>query len=463
MYKIDFQTPIHIHFIGIGGISMSGLAEVLIDRHFPVSGSDMKASDITAHLEGIGARVAIGQRAENITDDIDLVVYTAAIHEDNEEFAAAKAKGLPMMTRAALLGQIMDNYARSIAVAGTHGKTTTTSMMADILLQGKMDPTISVGGMLDQIGGNIHVGQSDVFLTEACEYTNSFLEFHPLYSIILNVEEDHMDFFKDIDDIKHSFHVFASQTAKDGLIIINGDMEHTEDILSGLSQKAVTFGLDAKNDYTAREISYDQEGNGSYTLVIRGEEICRVSLRVKGVHNVMNSLAAIACARDMGLSMEQILAGLLTFTGTHRRFEYKGHIGDVIVIDDYAHHPTEIQATLNAAREYPHDKLWVVFQPHTYTRTKAFLPQFAEVLSHADHVILADIFAAREPDTGMVSSMDIVNLMKDTGCDVRYFPTFKEIEDYLLAHVQGRDLLITMGAGDVVKVGEELLAKTAEK
>ena len=275
MYKIDFQTPIHIHFIGIGGISMSGLAEVLIDRHFPVSGSDMKASDITAHLEGIGARVAIGQRAENITDDIDLVVYTAAIHEDNEEFAAAKAKGLPMMTRAALLGQIMDNYARSIAVAGTHGKTTTTSMMADILLQGKMDPTISVGGMLDQIGGNIRVGQSDVFLTEACEYTNSFLEFHPLYSIILNVEEDHMDFFKDIDDIKHSFHVFASQTAKDGLIIINGDMEHTEDILSGLSQKAVTFGLDAKNDYTAREISYDQEGNGSYTLVAADEEIMR--------------------------------------------------------------------------------------------------------------------------------------------------------------------------------------------
>ncbi len=463
MYKIDFQKPIHIHFIGIGGISMSGLAEILIDRHFPVSGSDMKASDITAHLTGIGARIAIGQRAENITDDIDLVVYTAAIHEDNEEFAAAKAKGIPMMTRAALLGQIMDNYARSIAVAGTHGKTTTTSMLADILLSGSMDPTVSVGGMLDQIGGNIRVGQSDVFLTEACEYTNSFLEFHPLYSIILNIEEDHMDFFKDIDDIKHSFHIFASQTAPDGQIIINGDMTHTADILNGLPQKAITFGLNADNDYTAKDISYDREGNGSYTLVVRGEELGHISLKVKGAHNVMNSLAAIACSRAIGLSMEQITNGLLAFSGTHRRFEQKGTIGDVIVIDDYAHHPTEIRATLNAAREYPHDELWVVFQPHTYTRTKAFLPQFAEVLSRADHVILADIFAAREPDTGMVSSMDIVNLMKDTGCDVHYFPTFGEIEDYLLAHVKGHDLLITMGAGDVVKIGEELLAKTAGK
>ena len=463
MYKIDFQKPIHIHFIGIGGISMSGLAEILIDRSFPISGSDMKASDITGHLTNIGARIAIGQRAENITDDIDLVVYTAAIHEDNEEFAAAKTKGIPMMSRAELLGQIMDNYARSIAVAGTHGKTTTTSMLTHILLQGQMDPTVSVGGMLDRIGGNIRVGQSDVFLTEACEYTNSFLAFHPLYSIILNVEEDHMDFFKDIDDIKHSFHIFASQTAPDGQIIINGDMSHTADILAGLSQKVITFGLGADNDYTARDISYDNEGNGSYTLVVRGEEIGRITLKVKGSHNIMNSLSAIACSRAIGLSMEQILAGLLSFTGTHRRFEYKGNIGDVIVIDDYAHHPTEIQATLNAAREYPHDKLWVVFQPHTYTRTKAFLPQFAEVLSKADHVILADIFAAREPDTGMVSSMDIVNLMKDTGCDVHYFPTFGEIEEYLLSHVKGHDLLITMGAGDVVTIGEELLKKTAEK
>lgn len=460
MYTINFQKPIHIHFIGIGGISMSGLAEILLDRKFTVSGSDMKASEITEHLGKIGARIAIGQRAENITDDIDLVVYTAAIHEENEEFAAAKNKNIPMMTRAALLGQIMDNYARSIAVAGTHGKTTTTSMLTHILLQGQLDPTVSVGGMLDRIGGNIRVGQSNVFLTEACEYTNSFLEFHPLYSIILNVEEDHMDFFKDLEDIKHSFHLFASQTAPDGLIIINGDMEHTDDILKDLPQKAITFGLNGDNDYTATDISFDKEGNGSYQLVVNGENMGPVSLKVKGRHNIMNSLAAIACARALGLPMKQILTGLLSFGGTHRRFEYKGNIGDVIVIDDYAHHPTEIKATLTAAREYPHDELWVVFQPHTYTRTKAFLHQFAEVLTLADHVVLADIYAAREPDTGMVSSRDIVNLLKEAGTDVYYFPTFGEIEDFLLSQVKGHDLLITMGAGDVVNIGEDILRKT---
>ena len=460
MYTINFQKPIHIHFIGIGGISMSGLAEILLDRKFTVSGSDMKASEITEHLGKIGARIAIGQRAENITDDIDLVVYTAASHEENEEFAAAKNKNIPMMTRAALLGQIMDNYARSIAVAGTHGKTTTTSMLTHILLQGQLDPTVSVGGMLDRIGGNIRVGQSNVFLTEACEYTNSFLEFHPLYSIILNVEEDHMDFFKDLEDIKHSFHLFASQTAPDGLIIINGDMEHTDDILKDLPQKAITFGLNGDNDYTATDISFDKEGNGSYQLVVDGENMGPVSLKVKGRHNIMNSLAAIACARALGLPMKQILTGLLSFGGTHRRFEYKGNIGDVIVIDDYAHHPTEIKATLTAAREYPHDELWVVFQPHTYTRTKAFLHQFAEVLTLADHVVLADIYAAREPDTGMVSSRDIVNLLKEAGTDVYYFPTFGEIEDFLLSQVKGHDLLITMGAGDVVNIGEDILRKT---
>lgn len=353
MYTIDFQKPIHVHFIGIGGISMSGLAEILLNRHFTVTGSDMQASDMTKHLEETGAKVVIGQKAENITDDIDLVVYTAAIHESNEEFAAAKNKGIPMMTRAALLGQIMANFAKSIAVAGTHGKTTTTSMLTHILLQADTDPTVSVGGMLDRIGGNIRVGHSDLFLTEACEYTNSFLEFYPLYSIILNVEEDHMDFFKDIEDIKNSFHKFASQTAKDGLIIINGDMGHTDFILNGLGQKHVTFGLNPDNDYTAADITFDKEGNASYNLIAHGQEKGRITLKVKGRHNVMNSLAAIACTEAIGLPFDTIRKGLLSFGGTHRRFEYKGSLGDVTVIDDYAHHPTEIRATLSAAKDYP--------------------------------------------------------------------------------------------------------------
>jgi len=460
MYQIDFNKPIHIHFMGIGGISMSGLAEILIKEGFSISGSDIHTSDIIKHLEDKGAKVYLSQTADNITDDIDLVVYTAAINFDtNEEYKEAIRRNIPVMKRATLLGQMMHNYQNAIAVSGTHGKTTTTSMLTHILLQADTDPTVSVGGMLDRIGGNIRVGHSDLFLTEACEYTNSFLEFYPLYSIILNVEEDHMDFFKDIEDIKNSFHKFASQTADDGLIIINGDMEHTDFILNGLAQKHVTFGLNPENDYTATDIAFDKEGNASYNLVAHGEPKGRIALNVKGCHNVMNSLAAIACTEAIGLPLDAIRKGLLSFGGTHRRFEYKGSLGDVTVIDDYAHHPTEIRATLSAAKDYPHDELWVIFQPHTYTRTKAFLPEFAKALEQADHIVLADIYAAREVDTGEVSSKDVMKLLQEDGQDVHYFPSFEEIKDFVKAHVKGHDLLITMGAGNVVEIGEELLAE----
>ena len=459
MYKINFEKPVHVHFIGIGGISMSGLAEILLKEGFTISGSDNKESALTDHLEKLGAKVFYGQKASNIISGIDVVVYTAAIHPDNEEFAEAVKQNLPMLTRAELLGQLMTNYDVPIAISGTHGKTTTTSMLSHILLAGELDPTISVGGILKAIGGNIRVGNSEYFVTEACEYTNSFLEFYPLYSIILNVEEDHMDFFKDIEDIKNSFHKFASQTADDGLIIINGDMGHTDFILNGLSQKHVTFGLNPENDYTATDIAFDKEGNASYNLVAHGEPKGRIALNVKGCHNVMNSLAAIACTEAIGLPLDAIRKGLLSFGGTHRRFEYKGSLGDVTVIDDYAHHPTEIRATLSAAKDYPHDELWVIFQPHTYTRTKAFLPEFAKALEQADHIVLADIYAAREVDTGEVSSKDVMKLLQEDGQDVHYFPSFEEIKDFVKAHVKGHDLLITMGAGNVVEIGEELLAE----
>lgn len=459
MYTINFNKPIKVHFIGIGGISMSGLAQILLDRGFGISGSDLHASELTEHLSSMGALIHIGQKAENITDDIDLIVYTAAIHEDNPEFRAAKSKGIPMISRATLLGQIMANYPCSVAVSGTHGKTTTTSMLTHILLSGDTDPTVSVGGILDRIGGNIRVGKSDIFLTEACEYTNSFLEFYPLYSIILNVEEDHMDFFKDIEDIKHSFAAFASQTLEGGLIIINGDIPFIDELLAGIPRDHITFGLSPENDYSARDISYDKAGNGSYTLSIHGQDVVRVNLKVKGLHNIMNSLASIACATSIGLPMDVILSGLASFTGTHRRFEVKGHIGDVVIVDDYAHHPTEIKATLTSAKNLAHDEIWLVFQPHTYTRTLAFLPQFAEVLSMADHIILSDIYAAREPDTGLVSSEDIKKLLMEAGSDVYYLPSFSEIEAFLLDHIKGNDIIITMGAGDVYLVGENLLAK----
>lgn len=457
MYKMDFNQPCHIHFIGIGGISMSGLAEILLEEGFVVSGSDNQESDIVSSLRANGATVAIGQKAANITSDIDVCCYTAAIHEDNEEYQAVVSNNIPMLSRAELLGQMMQNYNQAVCISGTHGKTTTTSMLSHILLKTELNPTISVGGILDAIEGNIRVGGPDIFLTEACEYTNSFLSFFPTISAILNVEEDHMDFFKDIDDIRNSFHAFARLLPKKGLLVINGDIEKLSSITKGVSCRIITFGTDEKNDYTAANIEYNELGYCSYDLYYKDECILHIDLSVGGEHNIYNSIAAVLIARELGISDDAITSGLLSFTGTKRRFEYKGKMGEVTVIDDYAHHPTEIKATLDAATRYPHNDTWVVFQPHTFSRTKAFLTEFAEALSLADHVVLADIYAAREVDTGEISSKDILNLLLKAQVDAYYFPSFEEIENFLLKKCKKNDLLITMGAGNVILIGENLI------
>ena len=457
MYKIDFQKPIHIHFIGIGGISMSGLAEILLEEGFTVSGSDTKESPLTKKLESEGARISYGQRAENITAGIDCVVYTAAINRSNPELIEAVARKIPMLTRAELLGQLMKNYDMPIAVSGTHGKTTTTSMISHILLEGDLDPTISVGGILKAIGGNIRVGNSETFITEACEYTNSFLHFFPKIAVILNIEEDHLDFFKDIEDIRHSFHQFAALLPSDGTLVINGDIQDYPEIYAGLDCHVITYGSSADFDYSAGNISYDESGNVSFDLIKYGEKADRIRLSVTGDHNVSNALASIAVGELLHIPAETIKNGLLAFTGTDRRFEYKGEFNGVTVVDDYAHHPTEIAATLKAARHYPHNNVWCVFQPHTYTRTKAFFHEFAEALSHTDHLVLADIYAARETDTLGISSADLAEEAAKLGTDTHYFPSFEEIEEFLRANCRSGDLLITMGAGDVVKVGEDLL------
>ena len=458
MFQINYNNPIHVHFMGIGGISMSGLAEVLFDRGFTVSGSDNTPSDITKHLENLGIKISYPQSSENITDNIDLVVYTAAIHPDNPEFVAAKEKNIPMLNRAQLLGQIIDHYNRSICVAGTHGKTTTTSMVAQILLRGKDDPTISVGGILDAIHSNIHVGSSDLFLAEACEYTNSFHQFYPKYSIILNVEEDHMDFFHDLKEIQESFHKFATNTSDDGAVIIGGEIQNRRDIVRDLKCKVITFGFSDSYDYYPMDITYDEKGCASFTPVGFHKELPRITLHVPGKHNIGNALASIALAMEMNLPYEEITLGLSDFGGAHRRFEYKGNYNGATVIDDYAHHPTEISASLAAARNYSHNRLIVVFQPHTYTRTKAFLDDFAKALSVADQVILAKIYAAREDDIYGVSSKDIQSRIQALGTPCEYFETFEEIEKYLQKNLIQNDLLITMGAGNVVKVGEDLLS-----
>ncbi|NLL80423.1 MAG: UDP-N-acetylmuramate--L-alanine ligase [Clostridiales bacterium] len=457
MYQIDFKNKIHIHFIGIGGISMSGLAEILLEEGFPVSGSDTKASALTDQLKEKGAIVCIGQTADNITPDIDLVVYTAAVHPDNAEYAAAKNAGLPMLSRAELLGQLMRNYQTPVAVSGTHGKTTTTSMISEILLQAGTDPTLSIGGILKSINGNVRIGKSGYFVTEACEYTNSFLNFFPKISIILNIEADHLDFFKDLDDIRSSFRRFAALLPADGTLIINGDIENVSEIFEGLSCQVITFGHSETCDYYPSDIVYDELAHPSFTLNSRKNGSRRLSLSVPGEHNVMNALAAAALADLLSIEKTDTDAALLHFTGTDRRFEYKGSIGGVTVIDDYSHHPTEITAALKAAANYPHKTLWCVFQPHTFTRTKAFLKEFALALSLADKVVLADIYPARETDNLGISSKTLLEELKALGCDCYYFPSFDEIENFLLEKCTTGDLLITMGAGDIVKIGENLL------
>lgn len=458
MYQIDFKKPIYVHFIGIGGISMSGLAEILMNEGFRVSGSDMKSSELTDNLEKKGAVISIGQKAENISDP-DLVVYTAAIHPDNPEYAEAVKKGIPMLSRAELLGEIMANYGEAVNVSGTHGKTTTTSMITDIMLEAGKEPTVTVGGMLDAIGGNIKIGKRDLFIAEACEYTNSFLSFHPTIAVILNVEADHLDFFKDIDDIRSSFKRFALTLPQDdrGYLIINGDIRDVSYFTDAVKCGCLTFGKAPGCDLTAADIEFDDKACASYSLIVKGENKGRVVLSVPGEHNVYNSLAAIGVGLRLGIGLDTIIRALKGYTGTKRRFELKGNVRGFDVIDDYAHHPQEIEATLKAAAMYPHKKLFVVFQPHTYTRTKALLNEFADALCGADEVILADIYAAREKNTIGISSGDLADLIAEKGGRSVYIPDFESIKEYIYDNVKEGDLLITMGAGNVVDIADQLI------
>ncbi len=458
MYKIDFNNPGHAHFIGIGGISMSGFAELLLQAGFTVSGSDRAPSKITRHLEELGIQIVYEQVAKNITKDIDFVVYTAAISADNPEFACAKETGIPMMSRAVIIGQIMKNYSTAIAVSGTHGKTSTTSIASHILLEADMDPTISVGGILPAINGSIRVGESGNFITEACEYTNSFLNFHPTVGIILNIEADHLDFFKDLDDIRNSFRQFAQLIPAHGTLIINADIENYQEITDGLSCRVITYSVDnPEADFSATDISYDAMGCGGFTLLNHGTKKEHYQLGVVGKHNISNTLSCLALASLYNIPADTIQSGLAKYSGTDRRFQHKGEYAGATIIDDYAHHPTEIRATLTSAKNYPHETLWVAFQPHTYSRTKSLLVDFADSLVLADKVVLADIYSAREKDPGDISSKDLANLLEQRGTEVFYLGSLDEIEKFFKKNLVNGDLLITMGAGNIVEVGEALV------
>ena len=448
-----------IHFIGIGGISMSAIANVLLSQGFKVTGSDFKESAMLDDLRANGAEIFVGHRASNISDDTALVVYTAAIHPDNPELKEAASKGIKTLTRADFLGMLMKDFGQAICVSGTHGKTTTTSLLSQILIDGKTDPTIIVGGIVPFLNGNLKIGKNDYFLTEACEYTNSFLSFFPTISIILNVQADHMDFFKDLDDIRNSFRQFAALTDEKGCCIINGEIENLDYIIKDAKAKIITFGIDGDYTFTAKNIDYDEDVHPSFDVYKEGSLLGSVSLKIRGTHNVSNALSAIACADALGIPFETTKEACAKFEGVERRFDVLGKLGGATVVDDYAHHPDEIKATLKTALDFPHKKLYVVFQPHTYSRTKAFLDEFAESLSLADCVVLTDIYAAREKNDGSVSSDDIRQRIERLGTECYYLPSFGEAEDFLLENLLPDDLLITMGAGDVVNIGKNLLGK----
>ena len=365
---------------------------------------------------------------------------------------------IPAISRAELLGALMKNYDTPIAVAGTHGKTTTTSMLAHILLAARTDPTISVGGVLKAIGGNVRIGSSKYFLMEACEYTNSFLHFFPKVAVILNIDEDHLDFFKDLADIRHSFHRFADLLPEDGTLVIGGEIPYLPAITQGLKCRVVTFGKQPSDNYFADDFYYEDDGHAEYTYYHNREYVSRVRLSVTGMHNITNSLAALAVADVLGIPLETSLAGLASFTGTTRRFEPKGEVNGISIVDDYAHHPTEINATLSMARHYAHREIWCVFQPHTYTRTKTLMDEFADALALTDRVVLADIYAARETDNLGISSDTLRAEVEKRGTKAYYFPSFEEIEHFLMENCGKGDLILTVGAGDVYKIGEDLLA-----
>lgn len=458
---LDMTKYTHIHCIGIGGIGLSAVAEIFANKGFKVSGSDMKLSDVTDHLVSKGITVFHGHAAENI-EGADIVVYSAAVSPENPEIVAAKEKGIMLATRAEALGALMDQYPTSIAVSGTHGKTTTTSMVSLILENAGTDPTILVGGNLPEFNGNAKIGNSDFFVTEACEYMDSFLSLRPKVEIILNIDSDHLDYFKDIDHIVNSFDSFSKLVPEDGYIVAYESNPFVARVIKDLNTNIVTFGFTDNSTYCAKNIEFDSNGYPEYDVYNEGNCLCRVHLSVPGEHNIANSLAAFATSHILGVQPEVIVETLRKFKGTQRRFDIYGVTeNEVKVIDDYAHHPTEIKATLSAAKNMPHNRLWCLFQPHTYTRTMALFNEFAGAFNDADVLVMAEIYAAREKNIYKISSKSLIDEIgkQQPEKEAYYFATLEEIAAYVKENAQPGDVVITMGAGDIFKVAEMLMQK----
>ena len=447
----------HIHMLGIGGVSMSGIAEILHHWGFTVTGSDWADSDIIHKLQNNGISVTIGHDLDNLSKS-NLVVYTAAIKPDDIELVEAKKLNIPIMERADFVGKITAAFSDTIAISGTHGKTTTTSMISICFLKALLEPTIQVGAVLKQIDGNYKVGNSEFFILEACEYVESFLKFSPKSAIVLNIDNDHLDYFKTFDNIKNAFVKFVKLLPENGTLVINGDDNNCLDLQNSVNCNVITYGIENSNsNFVAKNISFDDNGFAKFDVYYNNEFYSNIKLSVAGKHNVLNALACISICYNYGISKKVIKDALLDFTGANRRFEYKGTFNEVNVFDDYGHHPTEILATYNALKNKKFNKSWVIFQPHTYSRTKNLLEDFADSLMGFDNVIITDIYAAREKNIYGISSKDLVDKINSLGKNAKYISSFEDIVKYVKENATSNDIVLTLGAGTITDLGNMLV------
>ncbi len=450
----------NIHFIGIGGVSMSGLAMYLKKEGFVVSGSDRTPSDTTETLEALDIKVFKGHEKENITDETQIVCFTSAIAKDNPELLEAKRRGLYCAERAELLGIIMKRFKRPLSIAGTHGKTTATSLVSSVLLSADLDPTITVGGYLPAIGGNFKIGKNDYFVVESCEYCDNFHWFNPHSAIILNVELDHTDYFKSEEQYYNSFNKFAKNVHKEGCVVINNGIKNYQKVVEGVEATVITIGFE-NADYVAKNVEYTAETN-KFDIYKGGEFLGTVVTEVKGEHNVLNSLCTFALCHFLNVDTQKIIEGLKVFSGINRRLQYKGTIDGVDIFDDYAHHPTEIKTTLKTVKNMGYNNIFVIFQPHTYSRTKSLLGDFATSFENATKVIILDIYSAREAFDPSVSSEGLSKLIHKHSKNGVYANSFISAENYVKDLAQSGDVVLTMGAGDVYKIADEAI-KNNEK
>ena len=447
-----------IHMIGIGGVSMSGIADILKNWGFTVTGSDLSNSESVQNLLENNIKVTIGHNLEDVANS-DVVIYSAAIKQDDPEMVEARRLNIPTIERADFLGDLTRCYKDTICISGTHGKTTTTSMISLCFLEAQKDPSIQVGAFLNALNGNYRVGKSEHFIIEACEYVESFLKFSPKAEIILNIDNDHLDYFKNLDNIKKAFAKYVKLLPDDGLLILNGDDDNCKELPSLTKAKTITYGINNKNtNFFATNITFDDDGFPEFDVYHNNNLFGKFKLSVPGIHNILNALSCIALCTEYDISKEDIKKALIKFTGAHRRFEFKGKINNIAsVYDDYAHHPTEIFATAKSLSHKNFNKSWVVFQPHTYSRTKNLLEDFAKVLLNFDNIIILDIYAARETNTYGITSKDLVDKIHGFGKEAKYIPDFNECADYIKNNVEENDIVITLGAGTVTQIGPMLV------